>query len=86
MSHDPHHEPEPRDTMKSRAKWIFIGFAVIAGYFLITEHRAHLYGWLASYGIWLLLLACPLMHLFMPHGHGGGREHSSHSDPQEKQK
>ena len=66
-------------------RYVFIGFGVIAGYFLITEHQAHLYGWLASYGIWLLLLVCPLMHFFMPHGHGGGHGHASHSEnPDEK--
>ena len=54
----------------SAAKWVFIGFLLIAGYFLIMEHRAHLSGWLSSYGVWLLLLACPLMHFFMHGGHG----------------
>jgi hypothetical protein len=28
---------------------------------------------------YLLLAACPLMHLFMHHGHGG-HDHSEHSD------
>jgi len=47
-------------------------FAVIAAFFLIAEHRAHLVGWLAFWP-YLLLLACPLMHLFMhgSHSHGG---------------
>ena len=63
---------------KSRVKWVFIGFLVIAAYFLVTEHRAHLSRWLSSYGIWLLLLACPLMHLFMHGGHGGHGGHGSH--------
>ena len=59
----------------SAAKWVFIGFLLVAGYFLIMEHRAHLSGWLSSYGVWLVLLACPLMHFFMHggHGHGGHR-------------
>lgn len=43
-----------------------IGFLAIAGFFLVTEHRAHLLGVLP----FLLLLACPLMH-FMHGGHGG---------------
>ena len=47
-----------------------IVFLIIAAIFLDTEHRAHLSGWLSSYWIWLLLLACPLMHLFMHGGHG----------------
>jgi len=71
MNHEHRHEPDGSKETKSRAKWIFIGFLVIAGYFLVTEHRAHLSGWLSSYWIWLLLLACPLMHLFMHGGHGG---------------
>ena len=65
---------------QSKAKWVFFGFSLIAGYFLITEHRAHLYGWLSSYGIWLLLLACPLMHIFMHHDHGDHSNHSSGKD------
>lgn len=52
-----------------RAKWVFAAFAAIAAFFLFTEHRAHLFGVLP----YLLLLACPLMHLFHHHGgHGHG--------------
>ena len=40
------------------SRWVFRGFLLIAGFYLITEHRAHLYG-IVPY---LLLLACPLMH------------------------
>ena len=57
----------------SRANIVLIGFLAIAGYFLITEHYAHIVPFLP----WLLLLACPLMHLFMHGGHGG-----HHSDAQ----
>ena len=39
----------------------------ILGFLVYTGHTAHLLG-LAPY---LLLLACPLMHLFMHRGHGG---------------
>ena len=50
-------------------RWVFWGFLLIAGFFLVTEHRAHVYPYLP----FLLLLACPLLHLF--HGHGGhGKE------------
>lgn len=48
-------------------QWVFYGFLAIAGFLLFTEHRAHLLGILP----YLILLACPLMHLFMHHGHGG---------------
>ena len=40
-------------------------FSAVALFFLWTEHRAHLLGALP----YLLLLSCPLMHLFMHHGH-----------------
>lgn len=56
------------------ASWIFGGFALVALFFLLTEHRAHLYGWLP----YLLLAACPLMHLLHGHGaHGGHRRHGA---------
>jgi len=41
--------------------------AVVALYFVV-EHRAHVFGVLP----YLVLLACPVMHLFM-HRHHGGR-------------
>ncbi len=66
-------------------RWAFWGFLLIAGYFLVTEHRAHLYSWFSAYGIWLLLLACPLMHMF--HGHSGHGKHAGHGvDEKEKSK
>ena len=83
MNHDHQHQPDSSKKTQSRAKWIFIGFFIIAAFFLATEQRAHLSEWLSSYGIWLLVLACPLMHLFMHGGHGGhGGEggHGSHRD------
>lgn len=55
----------------SRGRRVFYGFLAVAGFFLFTEHRAHALGILP----YLLLLACPLMHLFMHHGHGGHGRH-----------
>ena len=81
------HESDSDGAMKSKANIAFIVFLVIGGYFLITEHRAHLFGWLSGYGIWLLLLACPLMHLFMQggHDHGGhGSSEASNETTEEK--
>jgi hypothetical protein len=50
---------------------VLLAFLVIAAFFIVTEHTAHFFGILP----YLLLLACPLLHLF--HGrHGGG--HSGH--------
>ena len=57
-----------------RANWVLLGFVAVIGFFLFTEHRAHLLGILP----YLLLLACPLMHLFH-HGHGGGHDHGEQS-------
>ena len=56
-----------------------IGLVVIGGiavYFLLTEHLAHVVGALP----YLLLLACPLMHVFMHRGHGG-HHHQGQSKP-----
>lgn len=50
-------------------------FIAIAGFFLWTEHRAHALGVLP----YLLLAACPIIHLFMHGGHGGHQEdHAGH--------
>jgi hypothetical protein len=60
----------------SRANIVLIGFLAIGGFYLAAEHRAHL--WLAlPYLPWLLLLACPLMHIFMHHGGHGGHDEAS---------
>jgi len=41
-------------------------FLALGSFFLWTEHRAHLFGALP----YILVLACPLMHLFLHGGHG----------------
>lgn len=46
--------------------WIYLTLAIVLGFFLLSEHRAHLFGALP----FLLILACPLMHVFMHKGHG----------------
>ena len=55
-----------------RGGWVFLGFVLIAGFFLLTEHRAHVFQYLP----FVLILACPLLHLF--HGHGGHGGHGGH--------
>jgi DUF2933 family protein len=47
-------------------QYVFCGFLAVALFYLLAEHRAHLFGVLP----FLILLACPVMHLFMHHGHG----------------
>ncbi len=52
--------------------WIVLAvFFVFALVLLWEEHEAHILGALP----WLILLACPVMHIFMHggHGHGGGK-------------
>ncbi|WP_288486392.1 DUF2933 domain-containing protein [uncultured Acidovorax sp.] len=56
-----------------------IGLVVIGGvtaYFLLAEHLAHVVGALP----YLLLLACPLMHVFMHGGHGHQNQHPGQPD------
>lgn len=53
-----------------------LGFLLIAGFFLRTEHRAHLYGVLP----FLFLLACPLLHRLAHGGHGGHGGQEPRSD------
>ena len=50
-------------------------FLAVIAFFLLTEHTAHVFGVLP----YLLILACPLMHLFMHHGHDG--HGSGHDKP-----
>ena len=51
-----------------------MAFLAIAGFYLWTEHRAHLLGALP----YLIFLLCPLIHMFTHGGHGnhGGRHES----------
>ncbi|NRP87475.1 hypothetical protein GFPCMMHI_03395 [Ensifer adhaerens] len=56
------------------SRTVFIAFALIALGLIAYEHRVHVLGILP----WLLILACPLMHLLMHHGHGGHSGHSGH--------
>lgn len=60
-----------RPWWETKAGLVLLGFLAIASFFLFTEHMAHLFGVLP----YLLLLACPLMHLFM---HGGRHGHHGH--------
>ena len=65
----------PPSFFKSPAGIAVLMLALIVAFYVLREHWQHLAGnW--SY---LLLLACPLMHVF--HGHGGhGGHHSRGSD------
>lgn len=76
MSDD--HEGHRGGFFRSPTGYVFVVFVAIGGYFLWTEHRAHLWGILP----FLVLLLCPIMHLFHGHGghdHGNKRNDGSHS-------
>ena len=75
--------PNTNTRSYSRSWWAFAGFIAIAGFFMLTEHRAHLFGILP----FLFVLACPLLHMFHHGGHGGHDEardsdddHAGHSN------
>lgn len=65
----------------SRRYWITLSvFGVIALVLLWGEHKVHVLGALP----WLILLLCPLMHIFMHGGHGHGGGHAGHQHGQAK--
>ena len=76
MNHDQgqHQQPNQSHTpafWRSRYALGLLVFGAVSAYFLLSEHRAHFLGALP----FLLLLSCPLMHVFMHHGHGGHGGH-----------
>lgn len=64
---------EGKDRLGARGRVALVVFFLAAGYFLWTEHRAHVIEFLP----WGILALCPLMHLFMHRGHGGHGSHAS---------
>lgn len=63
----------------NRTTFATIIFMVIGGYFLWTEHSAHI-ALAIPYLPFLLLLACPLLHVFMHGGHEHGQHDVGHGD------
>ena len=55
-----------------RTLLVLLFFAIVGGFLLSAEHRAHTLGILPFL---LILLLCPLMHIFMHGGHGGHGGH-----------
>ena len=67
MNHEhSQHNAEPTGFWRSRYAIGLLVMGGVAVYFLMSEHRAHFFAALP----FLLLLACPLMHVFMHGGHG----------------
>lgn len=51
---------------RSHIDLALLGFFAVAGFFLLSEHRAHAFQWLP----WLLLLVCLLLHTVLHSGKG----------------
>jgi Flp pilus assembly protein TadB len=66
------HHPRASGWYRSRTGLVLLAFLVIAAFFLVTEHRAHTLSALP----FLLVLLCPLLHLFLHGRHGGS--HAGH--------
>lgn len=63
------------ESWRVRTNMALVGFSLVGGLFLISDHWAHVLPYLP----WLLLAACPLMHIFMHGSHGHGAQ--EHSEP-----
>ncbi|HHY0847908.1 TPA: DUF2933 domain-containing protein [Legionella pneumophila] len=83
------HHPKSPKPQKEKGFWsspsglmaiIIIG---IISYYLIVEHGAHIASFLGASSLVLLVLLCPLMHLFMHRGHGGHGENHHHKSDDE---
>lgn len=79
MDHGANHDamtaesPEPPQRVPRAWGAALLMVALIAGFYLLHEHWNHVAGsW-----PYLLLLACPLIHML--HGHGGHGKHDRHS-------
>ena len=72
MQHD-HRASERNERYRKVSRYVFFGFVAVAAYFLLAEHRAHIVPFLP----FLLLAACPLMHLFHHGGHKHGDDEES---------
>lgn len=83
MHPEHNHHSQQQKNSEDKSFWFSIRGCValiiiaIIGYYLITEHRAHIAGFFAGFPWILLILLCPLMHLM----HGGhGHHHKPKND------
>ncbi|MCX4186284.1 DUF2933 domain-containing protein [Methylophaga sp. OBS4] len=71
----PHHQTVPKGFVAWFLSWRGVVLTVVLAaisYWLLTEHFYHF----ALFLPYLILLACPLMHIF---GHGHGKHHGKES-------
>ncbi len=57
--------------------WVMLAAGAAGAYFLMTKHFDHVVQALP----YLILLACPLMHVFMHRGHGHDGHHEGKKQP-----
>ena len=78
-THDDLHPGTPKSPgLSPPLKTALLMVALVGGFYLLREHWDHVAGnW-----VYLLLLACPLMHVFMHRGHHG---HQHGDTPETKQ-
>lgn len=76
-AHDHSHQLN-QESWSTRYRWVTNIGLVILIYFLLIEHREHVFPLLP----YLFLLACPFMHMFMHGGHSHGG-HSQNKKGQE---
>lgn len=67
----PENQNQKSTPILSRFNLGLVAVVAIIAFFLLSEHKAHFIDYLP----YLLLLACPLLHLFMH----GGHSHGGHS-------
>jgi hypothetical protein len=76
-SHDDREPSSHGSFWTSRSFIVWLAFLLTGGFLLVSEHRAHILG----AALWLLILACPLLHIFGHGGHGGHSGHGGHGRP-----
>ncbi len=77
--HEHNHSSWNELSWLKRHRWVTYLGLVILTYFLLMEHRDHVFQFLP----YLIFLACPLMHIFMHKGHDHGHSINERKD-QEK--
>lgn len=71
----PHHPTHEGAHTNTAWKGAAIMVGVIVAFYVLREHWGHALGFLP----YLILLACPLMHIFM-HGDHAHQRHGDHKD------
>lgn len=78
-NHDHHPQHAPLNNPSRRySAWTgaAIMVVVMVAFYVLREHWGHVLG----YAPYLILLACPLMHIFMHGGHGHGHAHGGKNE------